>query len=239
MNVDHIISGETYLITSRVDITDHVIHVRDSWGNSDELTYVVQQSDLERMIGSRHNAREKLELDDDDSQRRLQESRSKGEKKTMVVHVKTADGLETPFTVSQLEDLFFGADGSAENLKSRMGQCSYGQMRIEPYTNTDTEIQNGVYSLKLDRNAKNVKQNLVVDATLAALEQKFGDNLGRTFDHILICIPEGVVDPFIGKDTCFILLVLWVGSKYNLAVDRSSHSASLSYLVCVVPSCTF
>mmetsp|Transcript_17694 Transcript_17694/g.27305 ORF Transcript_17694/g.27305 Transcript_17694/m.27305 type:complete len:342 (-) Transcript_17694:63-1088(-) len=232
-NEQQIRSGITHLVASRLEVLDYKIHVRDTWGNAEE-TYI-EQSDQQRdnnddTYGStKHNDQIRTL---NDRRRRLD---AKGTKETVVIRIEMNDGVSTPYNESELRNLVFGttSDGTyddSENLRSRMDQCSYGQLKIQP--STRTPVQNGVYSLKLDMDIDGAEQNKVVNTAIESLETTFENKLGELFDYVMICVPKGVVDPFIAYGFQYHWLSVyhdtWCGSV-SAQVHEVGHNVGLAH----------
>ena len=109
-----------------------------------------------------------------------------GDKKVLVVRVKTTGSLqaEPTSTVKELGDSVFGTLGDAVNLKSQYDDCSYGNLTFSPLNETvyPSLSAPGVYEIEV---AVSGTSNGVVRNAVTASLPSFD------FDYVMYCLPPG------------------------------------------------
>ena len=91
--------------------------------------------------------------------------------------------------LNQMKSSFFT---DAVNLKERYEACSYGKLKIQPYSGTTTKgvsISGGAVNLNINTNPNQGKDKLE-DAAQAAAASKLG-NLRDQFHLVIYCMPPG------------------------------------------------
>lgn len=126
--------------------------------------------------------------------RKLQESRTLGNKTMLAIRVVTPDSATTR-NAPTTSDQIFGTSGDPLNLASQYKACSHNKLRFAPTTVRGTI--GGVFTAYLDQNAIGTSDRTIRNAVTTQLNSIFGD-LRSQFDHVLLCLPPGTAGNWIG-----------------------------------------
>ena len=136
----------------------------------------------------------KLEKGTPNEQRRL--LRTKGTRSVLVVRIEAKDVSTTPSEEDLAREVFGITDSTGAtdtwNVRNAIDQCSYGKLKLEPAQNTG--VNNGVYTVTIDQNAKGASNTDIRNAALNELRSHFGtNNLNALHDHFMLCMPPGTL----------------------------------------------
>lgn len=126
------------------------------------------------------------------SNRRLQEAKTQGIKKVLVVRAN-ARGSATTATKETLSDKIFGANGDTATLKSQYLACSHGKLDFQPFegmTAGGTYVDGGVIDVNINTYVPGSNRYDVEDALEEAADKLVG-GLHEQFDHVMLCLPPG------------------------------------------------
>lgn len=109
-----------------------------------------------------------------------------GNKKVLVVRIKTTGGLssETTATAAQLGNSVFGTLGDTVTLASQYAACSYNTLTFSPLTTSSVTLSApGVYDIEVFVTGND--RGTIVNAVSSALPSSLG------YDHVMMCLPPG------------------------------------------------
>ena len=109
--------------------------------------------------------------------------------KTVLVVRIEADDASTSASASTISDDVFGTGSDKINLKERFETCSYGQVVIEPASDSD-HITDGVVEVTIPDTVSGASDSTIRNAAVNAATTLLGD-LPSQFDHVMLCIPPG------------------------------------------------
>lgn len=118
-----------------------------------------------------------------------------GTRSVLAIHV-TAKDTQTTASPETLSDKIFGVDGDQDNLVSGFDRCSHGKLKIAPAEHQ--LVTNGVYAVEVDMKMKGVEEFDARSAVIAKVEADMGVSLANFFSHIMVCLPPGTKDGWIG-----------------------------------------
>ena len=160
----------------------------------DEDSIVNQDDDdgLEILIQDWDNVESNTDMHYQENGRHRHLTRSSGTKQLLAVRVVASD-TATSMEESFISDRWFGTNGDTVTARSIYDQCSYSKLIMDPankVTTTGVAISNGVYTVHINRRAKNKPESKIKDAVIAQLENELG-SLNGQFDHVILCLPRG------------------------------------------------
>ena len=124
---------------------------------------------------------------DKNTSRRL--SRFNGNRDVLIIRIDANDS-QTTRNNKQLSDDFFGTFGKNVSPKSQMDHCSKNKLRFVPASGNG--IQNGVLTVKLNQNVKNLVHIDVKNKASEKARKMLGKSL-KSFSHVAFCLPPGTV----------------------------------------------
>jgi len=122
--------------------------------------------------------------------RRRRLTKTSGSFRTLVIRVIDSNNVQPNASVAQLQNDVFD---DAVSLKTQTEACSYGKLRIQPFTgNTSSNryISNGIVDVKMDF-AVGSGSGGIDQAALRAANQQIGDLADPMFDLVMFCFPPG------------------------------------------------
>lgn len=117
---------------------------------------------------------------------------TKGTLKTLVIRLKDNKNRQPPSTSQLKNDVF----DDAVSLKSQTQACSYGKLKIEPFTGktpSNRQISNGIVDVQMDFDMASGTSGKDQKAMQAAKAQ-LGDLNDPRFDLLIFCFPPGSDD---------------------------------------------
>jgi hypothetical protein len=134
-----------------------------------------------------------------------------GNKKILAIHVKDASGLATASSASIMSDKIFGEGTDKHNLVSGFKTCSYNKLIFSPVTAQELGASlaaPGVYETTLSIDVNGIGYDIVREAITDKLnidwphinlpersDQRLPDPTNTPFDHVMYCLPPGVIGP--------------------------------------------
>ena len=112
-----------------------------------------------------------------------------GSRLVLVVHVNGLDA-NTTSEMPEMSDKVFGTFGDKVNLKERFEACSYGQIRMEPFSSSETDGHAGVLEVNIPEYIIGNDRKAVANAAVKATSNLIGD-LPSQLDHVMFCLPGG------------------------------------------------
>jgi hypothetical protein len=117
-------------------------------------------------------------------------------KTVLVIRVK-GGGASTTSNMATLSDNIFGTSGDSINLKSRYNECSYGDLKMEPFVGTTSKgvvipagSRAGVVEVSISNTVSGRSDDTIREAVTTAATKLLG-NLPSQFDHVMLCLPPG------------------------------------------------
>jgi len=218
----NIISSQSQLVSEAMEIQKDVIRVMDT-SEGNQHTFLELPESNHGSSEARHHRQNKRY-----GERNLA-SVSHGTKNAVVIHIKTLD-VETPYSKKDLSNVVFGTHGDTENVRSRMNACSFGKLNVEP-ARVDG-VDNGVYSFEIQLKAADISRHTLTNMIFDDLADNYGKDLEETFDHVMLCIPKGIGNPFVAyawsNDIMSAFYDTWCGSV-SAQVHEVGHNMGLKH----------
>lgn len=124
-----------------------------------------------------------------------------GDRKVLVVRVK-ADDARTSVSQSELSDSVFGTSGDPVTVASQFAACSHGKLTLSPAIHPGTSKNDAIGStvVTIPGSVDGKKMDSVRNLVTRALNEKFNvTNPAELADHVMYCLPYGVVNGARGK----------------------------------------
>jgi len=127
-----------------------------------------------------------------------------GAKTVLAVKIVMNEDRKYSGSMQSLRDQVFGTDGDSHNLKSQYAACSYDQLTFNPTDSRaikagkdpddgSTDIENGVVTIRINRNVKNGEDKEVNNAVTAKINTLFGVAPKDLADYVMYCHPDGTM----------------------------------------------
>ena len=127
-----------------------------------------------------------------------------GAKTVLAVKVVMNGDKQYSGSMQFLREKVFGMGSDSHNLKSQYADCSYDQLTFNPtpsrtIPSTDpedesTDIENGVVTIRINRNVVNGEDTDVNNAVTAKINTLFGvSNPRELADYVMYCHPDGTM----------------------------------------------
>ena len=131
-----------------------------------------------------------------------------GTKSFLALRVEAADA-STSSNESEISDSWFGTYGDPMNFKSQMEACSYNQFLVDPASDPNNNISDGVYTVSISNTVSGVSDGIIRDAAVNAGNSDLG-SLSSQYNHVMVCVPPGTNGGWIAY-----AYINWYLSVYN------------------------
>ena len=158
-----------------------------------------------------------------DDERQLITSPTLGNKKVLMIRIKTVDGLMSKKSKTELEDEFFGNGNSSHvSPASQFKACSYGKFTLNPFSGNinGRRITGGVYETTIDlpHDGTRGATNRMIPETTRVLNSQLGPSwrIDNGIDYVVYCMPKQTVSHAIVRLKLAVMSQPLCGSAYTL-----------------------